>query len=242
MGSSVPGEARRGIGQINRSAFINHHSKWKLSFLVTFAKIQLLAKYHCVFGSSSFLPSDLETSFTMPCHSGSLVLLLTVLLTVAMETHALYFTACWGWGPSCSRHEVPRPVKPPQRKAPASLARTAVLKDSRKDQSSPSSSLSSSSSSSSGVQRGALYGPLRVRGFPSIVTSGGWEPGFMGKRNSPNHKGGPSGAASPRDRRLLKLLQCLVGGGVGSTVACESALRSAGTLLSRVRAPPGALA
>ncbi|GFO37092.1 hypothetical protein PoB_006359700, partial [Plakobranchus ocellatus] len=26
-------------------------------------------------------------------------------------------------------------------------------------------------------------------------------------------------------------------GGVGSTVACESALRSAGTLLSRVRAP-----
>ncbi|GFN79578.1 hypothetical protein PoB_000608400 [Plakobranchus ocellatus] len=29
-------------------------------------------------------------------------------------------------------------------------------------------------------------------------------------------------------------------GGVGGTVACESALRSAGTLLSRVRAPPSA--
>ncbi|GFO01598.1 hypothetical protein PoB_002810300, partial [Plakobranchus ocellatus] len=28
--------------------------------------------------------------------------------------------------------------------------------------------------------------------------------------------------------------------GVGGTVACESALRSAGTLLSRVRAPPSA--
>ncbi|GFN94107.1 hypothetical protein PoB_002061300 [Plakobranchus ocellatus] len=29
----------------------------------------------------------------------------------------------------------------------------------------------------------------------------------------------------------------MVGGGVGSTVACESALRSVGTFLSRVRAP-----
>ncbi|GFO07554.1 hypothetical protein PoB_003405900 [Plakobranchus ocellatus] len=29
-------------------------------------------------------------------------------------------------------------------------------------------------------------------------------------------------------------------GNVGGTVACESALRSAGTLLSRVRAPPSA--
>ncbi|GFO44053.1 hypothetical protein PoB_007055800 [Plakobranchus ocellatus] len=29
-------------------------------------------------------------------------------------------------------------------------------------------------------------------------------------------------------------------GGVGGTVTCESALRSAGTLLSRVRAPPSA--
>ncbi|GFO30809.1 hypothetical protein PoB_005731400 [Plakobranchus ocellatus] len=33
---------------------------------------------------------------------------------------------------------------------------------------------------------------------------------------------------------------CLLCEGVGGTVACESILRSAGTLLSRVRAPPSA--
>ncbi|GFO19095.1 hypothetical protein PoB_004560000 [Plakobranchus ocellatus] len=36
------------------------------------------------------------------------------------------------------------------------------------------------------------------------------------------------------ERSLIKTIRQ---GGVGSTVACESALRSAGTLLSRVRAP-----
>ncbi|GFN93017.1 hypothetical protein PoB_001952300 [Plakobranchus ocellatus] len=46
-----------------------------------------------------------------------------------------------------------------------------------------------------------------------------------------------------RRRRLFRLFTNCAGGGsniargVGSTVACESALRSAGTLLSRVRAP-----
>ncbi|GFO38818.1 hypothetical protein PoB_006532300 [Plakobranchus ocellatus] len=36
---------------------------------------------------------------------------------------------------------------------------------------------------------------------------------------------------------LVFLFSSFHSGGVGSTVACESALRSAGTLLSRVRAP-----
>ncbi|GFN74443.1 hypothetical protein PoB_000094900 [Plakobranchus ocellatus] len=39
------------------------------------------------------------------------------------------------------------------------------------------------------------------------------------------------------DILLRTLFVPRVSGGVGSTVACESALRSAGTLLSRVRAP-----
>ncbi|GFO37627.1 hypothetical protein PoB_006413200 [Plakobranchus ocellatus] len=42
-------------------------------------------------------------------------------------------------------------------------------------------------------------------------------------------------------RFSIKVIICLpLLRGVGGTVACESALRSAGTLLSRVRAPPSA--
>ncbi|GFN89561.1 hypothetical protein PoB_001606700 [Plakobranchus ocellatus] len=49
----------------------------------------------------------------------------------------------------------------------------------------------------------------------------------------------------PRSSPIIHLFQELeatkyLQGGVGSTVACESALRSAGILLSRVRAPPSA--
>ncbi|GFN77344.1 hypothetical protein PoB_000385000 [Plakobranchus ocellatus] len=44
----------------------------------------------------------------------------------------------------------------------------------------------------------------------------------------------------PISRRSIYRLMSKIGGGVGGTVASESALRSAGTLLSRVRAPPPA--
>ncbi|GFO06824.1 hypothetical protein PoB_003332900 [Plakobranchus ocellatus] len=37
--------------------------------------------------------------------------------------------------------------------------------------------------------------------------------------------------------RFTEIVEARLQGGVGNTVACESALRSAGTLLSRVRAP-----
>ncbi|RUS71684.1 hypothetical protein EGW08_020557, partial [Elysia chlorotica] len=103
----------------------------------------------------------------MSCQSGSLLLLLTLLFAVAMETQALYFAACWGWGPSCSRHEIARHSRHPVRAVRPSHDSSVAAAVSR-EADSPSSS---SSSSSPGGQRSPAYKGHGRRGIPSIVTS-----------------------------------------------------------------------
>ncbi|KAK3752842.1 hypothetical protein RRG08_007080 [Elysia crispata] len=140
----------------------------------------------------------------MSYQSGSFLLLLTLLLTVAMETQALYFAACWGWGPSCSRHEIARHSRHPVRAVRPSQdsSEAAAAAVSREAARAPSSS--SSSSSSSGAQRSPAYRGHGRRGIPSIVTSGGWEPGFMGKRT---HSTDTESLNPQEVRSLLQLLQ-----------------------------------
>lgn len=128
---------------------------------------------------------------------GSIVMLvLTVMLAVAMETQALYFATCWGWGPGCSRHENFR--------HPVRVARPA--EDSPGGADIPIQESRSPPRPASGTRRRPAYMAHSGRGIPSIVTSGGWEPGFMGKRDFPTARS-DLGIDPQQRRSLMQLLQ-----------------------------------
>ncbi|BFZ25639.1 hypothetical protein BsWGS_28678 [Bradybaena similaris] len=88
-----------------------------------------------------------------------------------------FFTTCWGWGAGCSMHNA--------------VGRALTATD------------NSNSQAAALRRQPANSHNSRYRhyvGIPSIVTSGGWEPGTMGKRSA------------PRLQSLLAILECAVPG------------------------------
>ncbi|KAK0057475.1 hypothetical protein Bpfe_012993 [Biomphalaria pfeifferi] len=105
---------------------------------------------------------------TCPSQRQIVCVLLALTLTLSVTTAGpnnkrQYFIACSGWGPSCSMHMSGGLDTVPV----VSISRPAP----RREPPPPPMYLSRN--------RGGSHS-----GIPSLVTSGGWEPGTMGKRKS----------------------------------------------------------
>ncbi|XP_012935271.1 uncharacterized protein LOC106011169 [Aplysia californica] len=122
---------------------------------------------------SSFVPSSSSSSpQRRPAHVAtptSVLLAVSLVLSLCPwsvcgfpRERRQYFTSCWGWGASCSLHPAGRGQPPP----------LAISRPIQRQQPSP-------------VQQEQQQPISKARtraGIPSIVTSGGWGAGTMGKR------------------------------------------------------------